>query len=176
MKEPFKKDKEGAACGIPDACERIVPTWLIVVDNAPTIIMFLLGSALVWPLNPLFSMAYLFYCGLSIILFWRLICPWCHHFDTTGCPCGYAKIASRFFKRKTGKEFKKVFKQNIVIVFPCWFIPLGTGIYLLWTRFSLELISLFLAFCLVGFVIIPGISRFVGCKSCQIKDECPWMS
>ncbi len=176
MKKQLEKYEGGAGCGIPNACERMVPTWLIVLDNAPTIVMFLLGSALVWNLNSLFSMAYLVYCGLSIILFWRLICPWCHHFGTTGCPCGYGRIASRLFKRKTGREFKRIFKQNICIVFPCWFIPLGTGIYLLWTGFNSALLYLFLAFCLVGFVMIPAISRLVGCRSCNIKDECPWMS
>jgi hypothetical protein len=34
---------------------------------------------------------------------------------------------------------------------------------------------LFIAFVIVGFVLIPAISRFVGCKGCEIKDQCPWM-
>ena len=176
MAESFNKNDSGADCGIPNACERIVPTWLIVLDNAPTVVMFLLGSALIWNISRLFSILFLIYCSLSIILFWGLICPWCNHFGTAGCPCGYGRIASRLFKRRRGKEFRRVFRQNIIVVFPCWFIPLGTGIYLLWTRFSLMLFSLFLAFCLVGFVMIPAISRLVGCKSCKFKDECPWMS
>jgi hypothetical protein len=28
----------------------------------------------------------------------------------------------------------------------------------------------------VGFILIPAISKFVGCKSCEIKADCPWMS
>ncbi len=176
MAEPFEKCVRGADCGIPDACERIVPIWLIILDNAPTVVMFLLGSALIWEVSPIYSMLFLVYCGLSIIMFWRLICPWCHHFGTTGCPCGYARIASRLFERKTGKDFKKIFTQNIGVVFPCWFVPLGTGIYLLWTRFNWSLFFLFLAFCLVSFILIPSISRFIGCKSCKNKNECPWMS
>lgn len=176
IEKPSEKYQGGTDCGIPDACERIVPTWLIVLDNAPTVVMFLLGSAIIWRINPLFSILFLIYCGLSIILFWRLICPWCHHFGTSGCPCGYARIAARFFKRREGREFRRVFRQNIVVVFPCWFVPLGVGICLLWTRFSPALLSLFLAFCVIGFLMIPVISRFVGCESCNIKDECPWMS
>jgi hypothetical protein len=163
-------------CGIPIACERIVPAWLIALDNAPTVVMFFLGSALIWNISPIFSMAFFVYCDLSIILFWRLICPWCHHFDSSGCPCGYGKLASRFFRRRTGREFKKVFRQNICIMFPCWFVPLGAGIYLLWTQFSYAMLNLFLSFCLVGFILIPAISKFVGCKSCTIKADCPWMS
>jgi hypothetical protein len=170
------KNLREADCGIPIACERVVPIWLVAVDNVPTIVMFLLGSALIWKIEPVFSLAFLIYCGFSIVFFWRFICPWCHHFGGSGCPCGYGRIASRFFQRRTGKEFKKVFRQNICVLFPCWIIPLGAGLYLLWTKFSWSLFSLVLSFCLVGFVLIPAISKFVGCKSCEIKADCPWMS
>jgi hypothetical protein len=163
-------------CGIPITCERIVPAWLIAVDNAPTVMMFFLGSALIWKISPVFSILFFVYCVLSIILFWRLICPWCHHFNSPGCPCGYGKIASRFFQRRTGREFKRVFRRNICIVFPSWFVPLGIGIYLLRTQFSGATLFLFLSFCFVGFILIPAISKFVGCKSCEIKADCPWMS
>jgi hypothetical protein len=169
-------DNNAADCGIPIVCERIIPAWLVLLDNIPTIVMFFLGSALIWKIHPIFSMLFLIYCGLSIVLFWRLICPWCHHFDGSGCPCGYGKISSRFFKRKTGKEFKKVFRQNIGILFPCWIIPFATGLYLLWTKFTWPLFSLLLSFCLVGFVLIPAISKFIACRSCEIKADCPWMS
>jgi hypothetical protein len=165
-----------ADCGIPIACERIVPAWLVALDNIPTAVMFILGAALVWKISPIFSILFFVYCGLSIILFWRLICPWCHHFESSGCPCGYGKIAPRFFKKKTGKEFKRVFKRNIGIVFPCWIVPLGAGIYLLKTQYSGMMLYLFLSFCLVGFILIPAISKFVGCRFCTIKADCPWMS
>jgi hypothetical protein len=163
-------------CGIPAACERIVPAWLIALDNIPTIVMFFLGAALIWKIAPVYSALFLVYCAFSIIFFWRFICPWCHHFGSAGCPCGYGKIASRLFQRRTGKEFKKVFRRNIGILFPCWIVPLGIGIYLLRTEFSWALCILFLSFCFVGFILIPGISKFVGCKSCEIKADCPWMS
>jgi len=61
-------------------------------------------------------------------------------------------------------------------MYPCWFIPLGTGIYLLYARFSRDLLMIFVAFVIVGFVMIPAISRFVGCKGCDLKEQCPWMS
>jgi hypothetical protein len=163
-------------CGIPNACEREVPAWLVALDNVPTMVMFFLGSALIWNLSPVFSILFFIYCGISIILFWRLICPYCHHFETSGCPCGYGVVAPRFFRRRTGREFKGVFRKNIAVVFPCWIIPLGAGVYLLRTQFSGATLWLFLSFCLVGFVLIPAISKFVGCKSCEIKADCPWMS
>lgn len=176
MAEPMKNCTREADCRIPNKCERVVPAWLIVLDNAPTAILFLLGAAIIWGIHPVLSLAFLAYCGLSIVLFWRLICPWCHHYGTAACPCGYGRIASRLFEKKTGKEFKLVFRRNIAVVFPAWFVPIVAGIYLLLTNYSRGLLVLFLAFCLVGFVCIPAISKFVGCRSCEIKEECPWMS
>ena len=136
---------------------------------------FLLGAALLWPISGSLSIAFLLYCGLAIVLFWARICPHCHHFDTRACPCGYGIVAAAFFKPKVGKDFRKVFRRNIGIMFPCWFAPLGGGAYLLWTRFSGPALGLFLTFCIVAFLLIPVISRFVGCKDCDVRDQCPWM-
>ena len=166
----------GANCSIPNHCDRAVPAWLIILDNAPTAALFLLGTVLLWEASPLLSLLFFAYCCLSIILFWLFICPWCNHFGTKSCPCGYSRIAAGLFKRKTGRDFDRVFRRNIVVVFPCWFVPLGAGIYLLLTNYSLTLLFLFLAFCLVGFVLVPVISKFAGCRSCGIKDQCLRMS
>jgi len=176
MSEQELNVKPGADCSIPNGCNRTVPAWLIVLDNAPTAVMFILGTAIVWNVGPIPALFFLVYCCISIILFWKRICPWCRHFGTDGCPCGYSRIASRLFKRKTGRDFKAVFRRNIFVVFPCWFVPFGTGIYLLWADYGRINLVLFLAFCLVGFVAIPAISKFVGCRSCEVKEQCPWMS
>jgi len=176
MEEPSPEQDCGADCNIPNNCNRIVPTWLMILDNAPTVVLFILGAAIIWKVSPSISLLFLAYCCLSIILFWQYICPWCRHFGTTSCPSGYARIASRLFKRKTGRNFKQVFRRNIIVVFPCWMAPLGTGIYLLWTDYSRSLLFLFLVFCLAGFVFVPVISKFVGCRSCKIKHQCQWIS
>jgi len=156
--------------------ERTVPAWVVIIDNAPTAVMFILGAVLIGKIGPVFAVLYFAYCLLSVFLFWYRICPWCRHFGTSGCPCGYGKISAGLFKSRSGKDFKKVFKRNIGIVFPCWILPFGVGIYLLVTGFSGALLSLFLSFCIVGFVLIPVISKYVGCKSCTLKHDCPWMS
>jgi hypothetical protein len=31
-------------------------------------------------------------------------------------------------------------------------------------------------FSITGFVIIPLISKLAGCKNCEIKEDCPWMT
>ncbi len=38
-----------------------------------------------------------------------------------------------------------------------------------------EELILAITFSIVGFLIIPLISKLVGCKNCEIKEECPWM-
>jgi hypothetical protein len=167
---------ENINCSIQDVCERVVPSWLVFLDNLPTAIMFLLGTMLVgivwWPL----TIFMLIYNLSSIVMFWAFICRYCRHFGTRACPCGYGVIASRYFGRIEESNFRRVFRKNIAIMYPCWFIPLGAGIYLLYARFSADLLMIFVAFAIVGFVMIPAISRFVGCKGCDLKEQCPWMS
>lgn len=164
---------DGEDCGIPDSCTRKVPGWLVALDNGPTVLLFVLGAAILWLLWWPLAVLFAAYCAASIVLFWAIICPHCHHFETEACPCGYGKVAPRFFARKTGGDFRGVFRRNIAIMFPVWLAPLVGGIYLIWAAFSWNPLILLLAFCIDGFAIIPAISIFVGCKGCEIRD-CPW--
>jgi hypothetical protein len=167
---------ENVNCNIHDTCERIVPAWLVLIDNIPTAVLFVLGAILAalvsWPLAILLTL----YNLASIVMFWGRICPHCPHFGTRACPCGYGVIAEKYFGKKDASDFRRVFRTNIAIMFPAWFIPLGVGIYLLYTRYSRDILALFVAFAIVGFILIPAISRFVGCKGCTLKDQCPWMT
>jgi hypothetical protein len=163
--------------GIPVDCSRDVPTWLVLLDNLPTISMFYLGALLLllvwWPL----AFVFFGYCALSIVLFWGLICPYCHHFDTKACPCGYGVIAPRFFKFKGAENFAKVFKTRIAVVFPAWIVPPVAAIYLLIQDYTnITVWGIFIAYAIIGFILIPAISKFVGCRNCEIKDQCPWMT
>jgi hypothetical protein len=38
------------------------------------------------------------------------------------------------------------------------------------------LLLLLLGFIIIGFALIPAISKLVGCKNCEIKEDCPWMT
>jgi hypothetical protein len=164
---------ENANCGIPNVCARRVPGWLVALDNGPTILLFILGAVILWPVWWPFSILFAAYCAASIVLFWAVICPYCHHFGTKACPCGYGAVASRFFAPKKGVDFGRKFRQNIAIMFPVWIVPLLGGTYLLMIAFSWQTAGLLLAFCIDGFAVIPAISIFVGCKGCEVRD-CPW--
>lgn len=174
VKAKQKKADEEGNCGIPDKCHRAVPGWLVAVDNIPTFTMFLIGAAMLWLIWWPLSIIFLGYAFGSIVLFWAIICPYCHHYGTKACPCGYGVMAQRFFKRKKG-DFRTIFQRNLSIMYPNWAVPFIAGVYLLWKDPAMITIGLFVAFCIVGFAIIPAISKFVGCAGCEIKDQCPWM-
>lgn len=163
-------------CGIHSRCERVVSLWIVFLDNVPTAVMFVLGTMLIWRFGWLFGAVYLAYCVLAIVAFWRRICTWCHHFGTRACPCGYGAAAPLLFEARQGREFRSVFRANIVIMFPCFFVPPIAGALLVWSHPSRSAAVILVAFCIIAFVAIPLISKLVGCKGCEVKDECPWMA
>jgi len=85
-------------------------------------------------------------------------------------------VSARIFIRKENKSFRKVFRRNIGIQYPNWFVPLAVAIYLLITSYSKETLYLTISFIIIGFIVIPAISKLVGCKNCEIKEDCPWMA
>jgi len=155
---------------------REIPLWLVVLDNAPTLILFTLGFLIINKYSTIIAIIFGSYALFSVVWFWAKICPYCHHYNTLACPCGYGVISSRFFKRGTGKSFKKVFRRNISIQFPNWFVPLAFALYLISSSYTKEILVLTVFFVLIGFVIIPVVSKLVGCKNCEIKGDCPWMA
>lgn len=154
---------------------RKIPLWLVLLDNIPTLILFILGYLIINQLSTIAAIVFAVYALFSIVWFWAIICPFCHHYNTLACPCGYGAVSARIFKRRSYKSFRKVFRQNIGIVFPNWFVPFAIAIYLLATGYSDKLLVLTISFSLTGFVIIPVISKLVGCKNCEIREDCPWM-
>jgi hypothetical protein len=161
----------------PTPCHsRKIPLWLVLLDNIPTIFLFILGFLIINIISIIAAILFAIYAVVSVIWFWARICPYCHHYETHACPCGYGIISSKLFSRKDSSLFKNVFKRNILIVFPNWFIPFFVGIYLLITQYSVKVLVLMIIFSIIGFLIIPLISKLVGCKNCEIKEDCPWMT
>ncbi len=155
---------------------RVVPTWLTLLDNVPTAVLFALGAVLMgWAWRPL-AAVYLAYCVLAIVLFWARICPHCPHFATRACPCGYGVIAARLFAARPDGGFQRAFRRNIGVVFPCWFVPPVAGGYLLWMGPTWPVVAVLAAFCVVGFAVIPIIAKRIGCRGCGLREDCPWMA
>jgi hypothetical protein len=171
MTEKIINDNNTAPCHT-----RRIPLWLVLLDNIPTLLLLILGFIIILQLTLTGAVFYGIYAVISLIWFWAKICPYCHHYDTYACPCGYGIISSRFFGRKEDKSFRKVFRRNIIIQYPNWFVPLAVAIYLIITSYSKVILILTVSFVIIGFVLIPAISKLVGCKNCEIKEDCPWMT
>jgi len=171
MKDSNPKELNTIPCS-----SKKIPLWLVLLDNIPTLLLFMLGILIINKVSLPVAILFGAYTLSSVVWFWAKICPYCHHYSTHACPCGYGIISARFFTRRDNKSFRKVFSRNIVTQYPNWFVPLAVSIYLIITNYTQEILTLTILFILNGFVIIPLISKLVGCRNCEIKDECPWMA
>jgi hypothetical protein len=156
-------------------CKKVIPAWLLVVDNLPTISLYALGTVMLWHYATWSGIVFLLYSISTFAWFWSRICTACPHFGTYGCPCGYGYISSLIFKKREGREFRKVFNRNLFYLFPAWFIPPAIAIYLLVTEMNPVLLIISIIFCIDGFLFIPLLSKRIVCQNCSIKDSCPWM-
>lgn len=168
------REKEGNNRGLPCHSEKI-PAWLVLLDNLPSLALFVMGFLIINQLSLPGAIAYGIYVIFSIMWFWAKICPYCHHYGIQACPCGYGLISASLFKKMEDKPFRKVFKKHIIVQYPNWFVPFAVALYLLITEYSNRLLIMALLFSVTGFVIIPLISKLAGCRNCKVKDDCPWM-
>lgn len=159
----------------PPTCDRVVSTGRVLLDNLPTAALFVLGAWLMRPLGRAAPVLYLLGCAGSIVWFWARICTACGHYGTRACPCGYGVIAARFFKPHPTRDFHRRFRRNLPVMFPWWFAPPAVAIYELWHGAPRISVVPLAVFCVLGFVVIPLISRRLGCADCALKDQCPWM-
>jgi hypothetical protein len=139
-----------------------------------------LAGAMVIGIAMRFSISGLVIAGLYIVYgiggaFWIIyfLCPHCCFYGTNFCPCGYGKISAMMRKPVSVRDFRKMFRRHIPVIVPLWFIP---PVVALSGRYSLLLVITTGLFILVGFVILPLVSRHRSCSTCGQKDNCPWMT
>jgi hypothetical protein len=147
----------------------------VLIDNAGTITLWVLASILLLQINWIYLIPFWIYVPISLVWFWRFICTYCSHYGTACCPCGYGMIASRLFLYRDETQFKRAFNRNLWITFGFWIVPTIAGIYLMLYNFSFFNLVIFIAAIIDGYIVIPVISKNVGCKECPIRDECPWI-
>ncbi len=153
-----------------------------LMDNLPYIIMIVLGTAIfLTGIEATFwrwGAAGLYFLYGIVGAFWIIVfvCPYCHFFDTSSCPCGYGRIAARLRDKKDDRLFTKKFKRHIPVIFPLWLAPTITGGIGLKVDFSTSMLALVILFVIDAFVILPWVSKKYGCAHCPQKDMCPWMN
>jgi len=154
----------------------------IIRANLPYIAMILLGSITI-ALSYNFTvgsivgaLAYSAY-GLGGAL-WIMVfvCPYCAHFDSRSCPCGYGAIAARLVAKGDRECFPQKFKRHIPVIVPLWIIPPVVGVIALMRTFSWPLIVLVFLFAVNAYVILPLASKHGSCGGCPQHETCPWTS
>ncbi len=145
-----------------------------LLNNVPGILTYVLGSIILFHLWIVFGALYILFCIVGIVLFWRLICPFCPSYDKKCCPCGYGKVSYRFFRKGDPSRFSRMFKTYIPVFSLIWIFPFLGGIALLLRNASPYFVFLLLSFLILGSVLVPLFSKVHGCRDCTIKEECPW--
>lgn len=143
----------------------------ILRENALQLVMYALGALLTglawWPL----SVMYLAYCALSNVLYMAWVCPYCAHYRLGTCRAGFHVLSAGRFQPKPGRTFRSEFRKNIIVLFPGWFLPPIVAIYLLVNSFNWPVLALLVAFCIIGFWLLPEASK-KHCEGCETLD-CP---
>ena len=143
-----------------------------VLENLPLIIVIIFGILITTQLWWVFGVLYGFYSIIGLILFMKHICPYCSHYRHKTCPAGFHIITTRFFFPKDGKVYNNQYKRFIPVVYPIWFAPLPAALYLLFISHSVIIILYLFIFCLVGFIILPLVSKNQ-CRKCKNAPYCP---
>ena len=145
------------------------------LHNAPEVVMYILGSVIMFYLGLWAMIAFIGYFVFSTLWYMKFVCTNCPHYDNLRCPSGYASVVTKLFKKGDVKKFNASFKRNMGVVFPTWFAPVFAGIYLLYYTFTIPMVILLIVFIVDAFIILPIFSKKYGCQECDLKDKCPWM-
>lgn len=152
-----------------------------IVDNLPYTLMVLLGAVIFrtgfgsgvlgWGTAALY-VVYGILGAFWIILF---VCPYCHYYDTSSCPCGYGQISAKLRRKRDDSRFITKFRKHIPVIVPLWIIPVVAGVIFLIDGFSAWRLVLLIAFVVNSFILLPLVSTKYGCAHCPQRDVCPWM-
>ncbi len=146
------------------------------LHNLPTFSTYILGAIIMLFLGWALFIIYILYTIFSTLWFMKFICAYCPHYDSPKCPSGYSEFASKLFKKGESRKFNSMFKKHIGVVFPSWILPVLAGIYMLFFEFSITILVLFIAFIIMGFIMLPFITKRYGCEECDLKESCPRMA
>ena len=159
-----------------EQCTEDYTTGQILQHNIPLFSMFIIGSILVAYLNIYFAIIFIIYLLVSNYLFMVLICAYCPHYGKRSSLCGYGLVTKYFAERKRPREFRGHFKRYIALLFPDWFVPLIAAIIVLFNSFEWLVLIFLIIFIIVAFIIVPFGSKSTSCKTCKLRNQCPWMS
>ncbi|MFX0099794.1 MAG: hypothetical protein ACFFCS_09435 [Candidatus Hodarchaeota archaeon] len=148
-------------------CLESFPVLTIVIGNIITISSVVLGTAVIYFLDFVFSMVYVGLYVLLIILSVRFRCSYCYYCGKR-CPSGMGKLVKRKYQSVYNKEFNNSINYGIVGIFSFAMImlPIVVGIISLIVSYELIRIAILIFYGIVAFV--PNMFlKGDRCKKCK---------
>jgi hypothetical protein len=151
------------------------PCWIMLISNAVSIAICLIGAYIIYQLGILWLILYLLYIlGLEIRLM-KHSCVNCYYYGKF-CAFGKGKLSSLFFKKGNPKDFikRKITWKDILPDFLVSIIPILAGIILLILDFSWPILLSIIILVILTSVGNGFVRGSLACKFCkQRKIGCP---
>ena len=147
---------------------------IVCRSAALTIINYFLGFLILFSVDFILGVLYIFLCVLTILVSMKLRCTHCYYYGRR-CSMGLGLLSKLFFKKGNPIEFKnsRNFIPTSIISFGTLLLPLFVGILSLIFNFSIVMLFLLVVYLIMGFV--PNfIFRGDLCATCmQGQLGCP---
>lgn len=155
-------------------CYENYPLWMVLLSNALSISIYIIGVYILYWLGIIFSVLYLLFCLIMEIRLMKEGCANCYYYGKT-CAFGKGRLASYFFKKGNPELFtqKDISWYAVLPDFLVFLIPLAGGILSLINKFSWIILLLIIIILILGLGGNAFI-RSLTCKYCKQKElGCP---
>ncbi len=155
-------------------CYESYPGWMVVLSNALTISIYIIGAFILYGLGIIFTALYLLFCLFMEIRLLKKGCVNCYYYGKT-CAFGKGRLSSYLFKKGDPELFyqEEVSWYAVLPDFLVFLIPLAGGIILLFINFSWITLILILTIVILSLGGNPFI-RSLSCKHCKQRElGCP---
>jgi hypothetical protein len=151
------------------------PWWIVVISNAVSLSIYVLGFTIMLRLSWIISILYLIGLLIFEIRLIRNHCVDCYYWGKT-CGFGKGRLSSLFFKKGDTSRFcsGKMSWKDVVPDMLISFVPTITGIVLLILKFDLLILISLILILLLSTMGNGFIRGNLTCKFCKQKDiGCP---
>lgn len=155
-------------------CYENYPIWIVLISNLNSLLIYILGAYIIYGLELIFALLYLFYCLFLEIRLLKNGCVNCYYYGKI-CGFGKGRLSALFFKKGDISKFnqkdigwKEMTPDLMVPIF-----PLIAGIIIIVSNSSgIILFSMFIIILLsAGNALIRG---YLTCGNCKQRElGCP---
>lgn len=155
-------------------CYESYPGWMVVLSNALTISIYIIGAFILYGLGIIFTALYLLFCLFMEIRLLKKGCVNCYYYGKT-CAFGKGRLSSYIFKKGDPELFsqKDVSWYTVLPDFLVSLIPIAGGILILVHEFNWLILILMVIIFILSFAG-NALIRSLTCKYCRQRElGCP---